>query len=161
MNVTTSIIKYLNYINDNWHRVEDSINLYSIPEDMLIHDAFDNWLQFNWEIMVELAICDSGTFLVPYGGGADILSDSERVTHPYAKEVYEIICKPIQDKVYDAFTNEELFLKNYRFHRFVKRDIDTFTDYPPYNCIVLENLFIDEYCYITVKDIQFFRSLQP
>ncbi|WHI49534.1 hypothetical protein P3339_13755 [Microbulbifer sp. MLAF003] len=63
-------------------------NLCDFMEDELIND----WLQSNWEILVESQICFQGKeFLEVYGEGADCNVASSRVWLPDAQPTHKII----------------------------------------------------------------------
>lgn len=55
-------------------------------------ELIDDWLQFNWEILVESQVCKKGTeFLEVYGDGADCNASSSRVWLPEALPTHRVL----------------------------------------------------------------------
>ncbi len=76
----------------------------------------DDFLQANWEILVEMLICIPGEeFLEPYGNGADCNGDSSRVSLPDKITTHRIQCYTDSNKVMDLLTNKEILLSKKLF----------------------------------------------
>jgi len=62
-----------------------------------------DWLQANWEVLIEGALSDLRVVLEPYGEGADCNSYSSRVLYPERVPTHNIICVPAKNKkLYDC-----------------------------------------------------------
>lgn len=75
------ILFFRDFLESNLKRVRDSVG----------QELLDDWLQTNWEILVESKLCTNRTeFLEIYGDGADCNERSSRVWNPNAKAMWQI-----------------------------------------------------------------------
>jgi len=79
------------------------------------HDQTDSlkidWLQANWEILVEGMLGDWKITLEVYGEGADCNGASSRVLYPERLPTHKIVCVPIKGgRVHDVLNNQDLDL---------------------------------------------------
>jgi hypothetical protein len=88
----------------------DYLSLAWAPAQTLLtgdRDATDDWLQANWEFLVERTVV-AGGFLLPYGDGADCYGESNRVYQPAAIPSHAIVCQPVGPEVKDVLTNQAI-----------------------------------------------------
>ena len=68
-----------------------------------------DWLQANWELLVEGFLSDGSLVLEPYGDGADCNGASSRVLYPDRLPNHRLVCKSSSDDlVYDFLNNQKL-----------------------------------------------------
>jgi len=68
-----------------------------------------DWLQANWEILVEGMFGGSKTTLIVYGEGADCNGASSRVLYPERSPTHKIRCIPLKgSRVYDILNDQDL-----------------------------------------------------
>lgn len=106
----------------------------------------DNWLQANWELIVERQLMSSDTYLEVYGDGADCNDASSRVLFPNENATYNLILKPKnKDNVYDILG--EIYINNKDndiiFQKFVTiKEDGWYYEEPPFDMV--EALYRDE-----------------
>lgn len=102
----------------------------------------DDWLQANWELIVEGLLGDKNIVLEVYGDGADCNGESSRVLYPDRQPTHRLICKPIDGKyVYDALSKQSLNITqdDIVFDRFVSIGEDGwYYELPPFDKILGE-----------------------
>lgn len=101
-----------------------------------------DWLQANWELIVEGALYEEGIILEPYGDGADCNEASSRVLYPTRLPTHTLICRPLNDEpVYDILNNNELDVSQGEilFDRFVCLAEDGwYYESPPFDKVLAE-----------------------
>jgi len=104
----------------------------------------DDWLQANWELIVEGMLGDISIFLTPYGDGADCNGASSRVLFPSKVETHIVVVTPQKGKtIYDHLNKEALDTSSEGivFDKFVCMDDDGwYYEHPPFNFIYGEHL---------------------
>jgi len=102
----------------------------------------DDWLQANWELIVEGLLDDKNIVLNVYGDGADCNGESSRVLYPDRQQTHRLICKPLVGKhVYDVLNEQSLDVTqdDIVFDRFVSiGDDGWYYELPPFNKILGE-----------------------
>jgi len=114
MDVTNLMESFCRFLSRSW------------PEAALIfhsEEGIDNWLQCNWETLVETSI-ESGmnrrVRLEPYGNGADFEGESSRCTFPSALPDHQIVLtKRETSNAVDALMGESVDLTEVEFYEFV------------------------------------------
>jgi len=118
-NVTKEILSFSIFLNKNHHIINDELSMMLYRDEFQKKDILNDWLQFNWEVLVESLLCKSGKFLQPYGEGADCNSFSDRVRFPEMKSDYRITCSSTKDKIKEYFSDTFINVKNKEFYMFV------------------------------------------
>jgi len=102
----------------------------------------DDWLQANWELIVEGLLDDRNIVLEVYGDGADCNGESSRVLYPDRQATHRLICKSLDSKyVYDALNEQSLDITqdDIIFDRFVSIGEDGwYYELPPFDKILGE-----------------------
>lgn len=102
LNVTKEVLSFCRFINCSWDIVKGEFG-----EN---NDLLSDWLQGNWELLVETAIFSrlkEYFFLEIYGEGADLYRDSSRVTFPEKSPNAEVLIK-LRDKVTDYLSEDKI-----------------------------------------------------
>ena len=90
MNVDEIVRNFQQFLEASWQSVETALPLTEEGE----HFRLD-WLQSNWEILVEAVISPDGTSVLEfYGEGAECNGASSRVWKPDAEATHRICCVP-------------------------------------------------------------------
>lgn len=98
----------------------------------------EDWLQANWELLVE-GLAGEGVILEPYGDGADCNGASSRVLYPNRIPSHHIICKPLDGhSIYDVLNEQRLDIQQaIIFDRFVSLGNDGwYYESPPFDKIL-------------------------
>lgn len=149
------VLSFLNFLNTTNKIFQD---LKKLIEDSDYLDGLQNdYLQANWEIIVESLICEPGIeFLQVYGEGADCNEISSRVCFPEKLATHIIKVKPkIRKEILDRNTNEKIETEDYFFNSFVSHSNKEDNSKPVYNSILLEHKNEDKYVVVDVIDVFF------
>jgi hypothetical protein len=87
-------------------------------------DILYDWLQANWEMVIESALFyGSNRFLPIYGQGADLAAGSSRVSNPKAIATDKIYCTS-RELVFDYISKTNIDVEQLEFEEFVSWDGD-------------------------------------
>lgn len=92
VSVTTLIKEFSKFLNISMPLVQNIIKGHSINTGAIDEYIQDDWLQANWEFLVEYGL-GVGIFLEVYGNGADCYGASSRITYNTALPTHFITCK--------------------------------------------------------------------
>lgn len=101
----------------------------------------DDWLQANWELLVEAAVCvGPGQFLEFYGEGADCNGASGRVWMPDAVATHRICCVAKDGAaVLDVLTAEPIAMNRWAFGQLVNWDGEKYGQGKPFDHVLLDS----------------------
>jgi len=118
--------------------------------------SINDWLQVNWELLVERKILRIGDYLEVYGEGADYNGASSRMTDIEALPNYRIsINGKGSIKVFDVLNNEEFHIKDYSFEMFVSFFDGWYKLEPPFNHALLVDHNSKLERVIAIDEVQF------
>ena len=84
-------------------------NLSSLSEYDTSGSLNEDWLQANWELLVEGLLGKEDLVLEVYGDGADCNGESSRVLYPNWLPTHKIICMPTDNnQAYDILNKRQL-----------------------------------------------------
>ena len=136
-----------------------SINHFENSES--VEELRNDWLQANWEILVEAVLCKLGEeFLEVYGEGADCNGASSRVCYPQALPTHKVTCKQKNEELFvafDQFTKKAVQTEAAIFHSFVFFDGMHYHQNGLLNAVLLEKkdeiflFYLDEIDFILNK----------
>ena len=127
-NVDKIVKDFRLFLNENLVFISSRLN------DDLYHD----WLQANWEILVESLICISGSeYLEIYGEGADCNELSSRVWRPQSLPTHFIRVSLIKDTI-DVFTDQILKMEDFNnieimLDQYFSWDGKQYSEKPPFD----------------------------
>ena len=126
------------FIDMSWKQAEKILRFNETAE---VDRIFNDWLQANWEILIEASLFPNGSgFLEVYGEGADCYETSSRVFLPNALPTHEIFCKPASgNKVIDLLNEKEFDPEGMKFSMFVGWNGKVFSSYPPFDSVLFES----------------------
>jgi len=133
-NITGTMIEFSQFLNRNWELLSH-IDKYDTSGSLLV-----DWMQANWEILVEGRIGFPHVFLEPYGDGADCNGESSRVFEPTKKPTHCVKLKPNKDMFFDLLNKQEVSGSVLVFDRFVSMTTDGwYQETPPFDKILVEH----------------------
>ncbi|HVI46753.1 MAG TPA: hypothetical protein VM802_17880 [Chitinophaga sp.] len=117
MNIDKAIREFADFLNRSW----------SVAYPLLIdrdytsdEDSINDWLQCNWEILVERKVLKLNEYLEVFGEGADFNGASSRITDPNALPNFKVIIRSnSKPGVYDVLNDEVVILKGVSFEKLV------------------------------------------
>lgn len=77
MNIGKAMRLFVNYLNATWNIVEPLILNRDYTSD---ENSRSDWIQANWELLVERKVLPLNDYLEVYGAGADFNGKSSRIT---------------------------------------------------------------------------------
>ena len=131
----------INYFRDFIHSSWQSFSFFiiDIPKDEK-EEVINNWLQANWEILVETNLTGINEFLEVYGYGADCNGASSRVCYPDKLPTHRIVCKTSSNQhVIDLISNQMKSIDGTRFDGFMNWDGYYYQMLPPFDYVLLNN----------------------
>jgi hypothetical protein len=152
LEVTSVLLKFGDFINENWN----SIKFFLSPDN--VNYEYDDWLQANWEILVETKICEPGQFLYHYGEGADCYGEFSRVSYYNKTPTHKIVGKLANDQCYDYYSREVIKrMENFNFYRFINVDDEMQDDNnPPFDYCEFVHDIEDKRIWLSKPEVQFF-----
>jgi hypothetical protein len=127
-----------------------------------IEDRDGDWLQANWEILVEASITEPGEYLWFYGdGGADCNGMSSRVWLPAAIPTHRVVCKIKKNVICkDVLNGKEVNadeIKNMEFLQFtaLTKNGKWYENALPFDYILLSPPIVVDNILISIDDIYF------
>lgn len=121
-------------------------------DEYLISD----WLQANWEVIVESSISkkENTIFLEVYGDGAECNDNSSRVWKPEALPTHRIHCNPkTGNRCKDYLSNKLIYVENLIFDKFISWNGKIYSENPPFDFVLLNkenDIFI-----VSIDDVVF------
>lgn len=97
----------------------------------------DDWVQANWELLVERKILPLRNYLEAYGSGADFNGSSSRITdfEEMPTHCLNIIVSGVEDMLNESFIGDG----RYPFDRFVGFADGFYVDRPPFTYVLVSD----------------------
>ena len=146
------------FLRDSWESVGRILG----AGDSACSSLQNDWLQANWELLIETQLCRSGVqFLEVYGEVADCNGSSSRVWMPEALPTHRVVCLSAStDPVKDEITSRSIDVRNLTFDGFVHWSEGQYRVSPPFDAILLSSqtdVFIVS-CHSVIFDIEPIRA---
>ena len=119
-------------------------------------DSINDWLQANWELLVERKVLKINEYLEVYGEGADYNGASSRITDSEALPNFKVIVKSKNgDSILDVLNNEQVILNNAAFDKIVGFKNGFYTLEPEFQFVLItdDNLGLERV--VAIGDIEF------
>lgn len=117
MNIDKGIRIFSIFLNNSWAIVSQSLTDRDYSPD---EDVTNDWLQANWELLVERKVLKVDEYLEVYGEGADYNGSSSRIVDPEALPDFKVVIKPRNgNEILDVLNKEHVVLQNLTFDRLV------------------------------------------
>jgi len=119
-----------------WRRVADAT---VIRERVELADAFGDWAQALWELLVERPGLDTGEYLDLYRSGSDYEQERySRVFFHDALPTHEVFVQTRDESsVVDILSGQEISLSSTKFDGFVARTGQWYDEAPPFDHVLL------------------------
>lgn len=144
-NTDTIVRGFRAFLNAGWREATALL-----PE----HEVGD-WMQANWELLVEANLCDqSKEFLEVYGSGADRFGRSSRILQHEALPTHRVVCVGRNDTVvHDLFSGQNIRPATLWFENFVSWDGEHYDEVPPLDHALLADR--REIYLLSIDDVSF------
>ncbi|MGH1335927.1 MAG: hypothetical protein ACRBFS_07345 [Aureispira sp.] len=120
-------------------------------------DCIDDWLQVNWELLVETAICEPLQYLWPYGSGGNANGISDRILFSEGVITHAVVCYPkVGEHFFNAFDNQLVRADLCIWEKFASLSTNKqhYIDGPPFDYVLLSREY-NELIIVAVKDVVF------
>lgn len=117
MMIDKAIRVFATFMNNSWVEVNQLL----VDRDYTSNESsVSDWLQSNWELLIERKVLKINNYLEVYGDGADFNGASSRITDPNSTANFRIKIKPkIGNRVFDILNEEEIMPSDLIFDRLV------------------------------------------
>lgn len=139
MDVTHAVLNFRDHLNAGYASWLGSAQACLERDRGFLDEAFYDWAQANWELLVERPLCATGEFLEIYGAGSDYEAELySRVFFHGAKPTHEIFCEAAHgDAVVDVLSGRSFNPSLCSFDRFVAKVDTWYDDEPPFDYVLL------------------------
>jgi hypothetical protein len=137
MDIDKALRIFSTFLNSSWKSVAPLLIERSYTSD---ESSIGDWLQVNWEILVEKKVLKQNEYLEIYSDGADYYGSSSRMVDIEAKPTHTI--KVFSNGEANDVLNSEIITNKaeFQFERFVGFENGYYVDQPPFNyALVSEN----------------------
>ena len=153
MSVDTAIRMFANFLNDSWATASKLLPGRKYTSD---EDSYNDWLQANWELLVERKILRIEEYLEVYGDGADYNASSSRITDPEAISTFKVIVKSKNnEKIFDLLNCENVVLEYSDFEKIVGFRNGFYTLEPEFRYVLIRDINLGLERVLAIDDIQF------
>lgn len=134
MEIDKAIRIFSDFLNSSWEIVTPLLIDRSYTSD---ESSIGDWLQANWEILVEKKVLKQNEYLEIYSDGADYNGSSSRMSDIEAMPTHTLKVFPKNETV-DVLNNEIIHNKaEFEFDRLVGFQNGFYTNLPPFNYALL------------------------
>jgi len=164
-NVNQVILGFRNFLNKSWNAFYQQLEFVESNTDELFRDdQVTTWLQVNWEILVEQALCKPTQFIEVYWKGADVYLSGRVIRYYKAEATHKVVCYPkSKDYCLEYFSKKKIKPQLLFFLKFVTYDPPEihYKDGPPFDFVLLEDSACNLYI-VRVNDVIFkLESVPP
>lgn len=135
---------------------ESANNLLNRSNCIADEDIFSDWLQANWELLVERNVLQYNEYLEVYGSGADFNGASSRITEPSALPTHRVVARAVErDTVFDLLSSQEILAKNLEFIQLAGFYKQFYTLVQDFDCALLLDRSNDTEVLVSLHSIKF------
>lgn len=135
VDIDIAIRHFAEFMNESWASVMPLLEDRSYTTN---ESSIADWLQLNWEILVERKVLKLNQYLEVYGEGADFNGASSRITDVSALPNYAVKVR-FGKEVYDFLNDESVFITNSDFIEFVSFKDGFYQREPNFEFVLLED----------------------
>lgn len=118
--------------------------------------SINDWIQCNWEVLIEKKLLALNEFLEVYGEGADLYGKSSRINDIDALPTHKIEMKSLDDNlVFDWLNKTTVDVRMINFEEFVSFENGWYTVRPPFKYVLARNEETNVECVLSLDDIIF------
>lgn len=143
---------FVRFINESWDTVIPLLEGRDYTTD---ESSIADWLQLNWEILVERKVLKINQYLDVYGEGADFNGASSRITDVSVLPNFSIKIKGRAEReVSDLLNDEQILISNGKFIELVTFKDGFYKKEPKFDYVLLEDDIGVERV-VPIEDIEF------
>lgn len=130
--INGTIANFSEFLNTSWPSI---IPLLTNRIHSTNEDSINNWIQANWEILVEQKELPLNSYLEVYGPGADYKGASSRMIDCDAIATHKVTV--LVEETVDLLNQIKVKTKTYSFDRLVGFSHSFYTENPPFNYVLV------------------------
>lgn len=134
MEIDKAIKIFSDFLNKSWGIIIPLLSDRSYTTD---ESSKSDWLQSNWEILVERKVLQLNEYLEVYGEGADFNRESSRITDIKSLPTHYV--KVLVNNEKDVLNNLKVGSAEYTFERLVGFRDGFYTDIPPFDFVLVQD----------------------
>lgn len=134
MNIDNIIKLFSNFLDASWDSVTPLLLGRTYTSDV---DSINDWMQANWELLIERSILPLNEYLEVYGDGADFNGASSRITDINKVATYHFSVF-VREGI-DLLTNEKVSNSSYSFDKLVGFESGFYTISPPFKYVLVSD----------------------
>ena len=148
---TQAMLNFSLFLNQCWEIAE-----WFLKRNTSTNFDYDDWLQANWEILVETKICEPNQFLQFYGEGGNCYDEFSRITYYQKLPTHKIICELTEASTFDFYNNKEVKkLDSYTFNSFLNISNTVAYYKPPFDYVELEHDELEDKLWLHKNHLRF------
>ena len=156
MEIDKAVRTFADFLNSSW----DLVNPFLIDRPYTSNESsISDWLQVNWEILVERKVLSQDKYLEVYGDGADYFGASSRMTDIEAFPTFSVKIMIGGTIVNDLLNNETVVNTEFTFDKLVGFKNGFYVIAPPFDYVLIidhngtERVFELENIYFKLKKV--------
>lgn len=134
MNIDKVIKTFPDFLNKSWSIIHPLLLNRTYTSD---ESSINDWIQSNWELLIERKILPLDNHLEVYGEGADFNGKSSRITDANALPTHSLKVSIINGK--DILNNCEIQNEELQFEKFTGFKNGFYAEEPPFNFVLLKD----------------------
>lgn len=153
MEIDKAIKIFVDFLNSSWTIVYQLL----LNRDYTSNeDSINDWLQANWELLVERKVLKVNEYLEVYGEGADYNGISSRITDSEALPNFKVIVKTKNgNSIFDVLNNEQVRFENVTFNKIVGFKSGFYTLEPEFKYVLITDDNLELERVVAISDIEF------
>lgn len=153
MNIDNIIIRFSKFLDASWDIVYVLLINRSYTTD---ESSVNDWLQANWEFLVERKLLEINQFLEPYGDEADFNGSSSRITDVNSLPTHYILVKGKENKkIQDLLNNQIVNCNELVFDKLVGFEKGFYEFKAPFKYVLVYDQIINIERVFNLNDVTF------
>lgn len=148
--VDTTVRQFAEFINNSWYSTIFLLKDRTYASD---EDSISDWLQVNWELLVERRLLGVKQYLEVYGEGADFYGSSSRITDHNFLPTHAIKLQLKNERTLDLLNDEEFNSDDMTFEKFVSFKDGFYHVEPDFKYVLLNDDSIERV--VGIGDVEF------
>ena len=153
MKIDEAIKVFANFLNSSWIIVSQLLFNRDYTSN---EDSINDWLQANWELLVERKVLKLNEYLEVYGEGADYNGASSRIADPEALPNFKVIVRTKNGSdILDVLNNEQVRFENATFDKIVGFKNGFYTLEPEFKYVLITDDDLGLERVVAIGDVEF------
>ena len=130
MNIDQAIRCFAQFLDHSWN---------DVIKFNIDNESINDWLQVNWEILVERQVLQLNERLEVYGEGADLYGSSSRIIDIHALPNFRIKLIGKREQILDLLSNEEVIVHDGTFDKLVTFKNGFYFEEPDFKFVLIRD----------------------